>query len=102
MSQVTKQTEWLTVQFFLDKDGVSEVSVDSSDYSRARCTCPVAAKRRKCRHLAYVKDEVKRTGTYAITLPDDMTPEEVVELMGSPDDFRHMLAHLALVVVLED
>lgn len=103
MTGMTKNTQWLTVQFFLDDvDGVNEVSVDRDDYSRARCTCTSSNRIRLCRHLAHVRAEVKKTGTYAITVPADLAEDDIDAMMDDADSFRHMLAHSALVIVLPD
>lgn len=99
---MSQQDNFLTIQFFLDEDGVCEVSADVDDYERLRCTCPKGQKRRKCRHTQFVRDIINTTGRYSVKLPDTLSDEEVVEAMEDRDRFRHLLAHYSEVKVLDE
>jgi len=101
VSALAKESDWLTVQFFLEPEGVCEVSVDRTDYTRVRCSCPARKPLSKCRHIAHVLAEVKREGTYSIRVPDTFEDYAIDALMDDPESFRHMLAHSARVIVLD-
>lgn len=101
MSSMTKSINWLTVQFFLEPEGVCEVSLDRLDYTKLRCTCPTRRGFGRCRHMAYVLSQVKQCGTYSIQIPDTVPDEHIENLMDDAPRFRHMLAHSARVVVLD-
>jgi hypothetical protein len=92
---------WLTVQFFLDDEGVHEVSVAHLDQERVRCSCPRGSRRGRCAHIRYVKDVIRREGRYSVVAPDDTTDEDIEALLEQPDEFRSMVAHHSNIVVLD-
>lgn len=101
MKGANMTTDWRTVQFFLDEKGVCEVEADASDYKKMRCTCPVFATRRRCKHTRHVKRLIdENDGNYTVRLSEEVTDEMIDESMDSPEAFRTLLVYHAKVEVI--
>ncbi len=93
------------LQFFLDKSGVSTVSLET-DGSSIVCDC-VAYKRskdKKCKHTDWVTERVDpRTGVYPVQISKRATEHETKEAFGGNLAlYRDFLFKYGRVEVLED
>ena len=102
MKGLGMEIDWRTVQLFVGSEGVSEVSIDSEDNLKARCTCQVFAKRKNCKHTKWVKDRIKQNdGNFAIQISDTVPDEEAYEALGDADTFRKFILKYATVEYID-
>lgn len=95
-------TDWRLVQIFLSDDGVFEVEADAEDYAKMRCTCPVSAGSRRCKHIKLVRKRINENdGTYRIQIPNDISDEAIMEAMEDPDMFRELIIHHSKIEVID-
>lgn len=100
MKEVSMETEWRTLQFFISAKGVFEVSVDTEDPYNIRCTCSSRSKR--CKHAQYVYDVIKNNGgVWDIEIPEEMDDDEAEEVITNLEAFRNMILKYGEVVALD-
>lgn len=93
-------TGWRTVQFFIGKDGVSEVALEQKTM-RSRCTCDTWAAQNKCKHTAFVNARVKNNGgTYMVAVGRTVAHAEVLKALEKPDTMRELLLKHGKIEVL--
>ena len=88
---------WRTIQFFISPDGVCEVSVNTSEPEKMRCTCSLFKKFGKivpCKHVRYMYEElVVKKGSVRIEIPEDLDNSSIEEMLADPELFRDHLLH---------
>ena len=94
--------EWRTVQLFLDPEGVVEVQIDHENHSKLRCNCDAFNTYARCKHVKYVRDEMRKNdGHYSIEVNEDVPDEEAITAMLSAESFRNFVVRHAKIKVLE-
>lgn len=92
------------LQFFLDKSGVSTVSLGSDDKTLS-CDCPPFKKKQKCKHVDWVTARVDRTtGVYPVQVSKRASEDEMKSaFVGStPETYKKFMLKYGKVEVLED
>lgn len=87
------------LQVFLGKHGVHEVTVTPVDRD-LECTCPGFSHRKKCKHTAYIRENLTEDGGYVVQLPDCVADDLMREAAMTPESWRSFVLHYAPVVVL--
>lgn len=101
MKDTTMQSDWRTVQLFLDLNGVHEVEVDSNNSMLVRCDCKGGKPTLRCAHVKYVKDNMlDNDGNYSVHIPVDLDEEQVLESMDDSATFRAFIIKYGKVLVL--
>jgi hypothetical protein len=96
-----EQTDWRTVQLFLDQNGVSEVEVEQENHD-IRCTCREYSKgrARTCQHTIYVQSEmIDNDGAYPVHL-GSTAPDIPWNIMDDAEAFRAFIIKYSVVKVL--
>jgi hypothetical protein len=95
------EIEWRTVQMFLGDEGVSEVSVDSEDPTKIRCSCTVFQKNARCKHSKFMRDKFQtRQEAVQIKIPDNVSDEELEQAFKDTQSFRDFVIKYGKVLVL--
>lgn len=95
------EIEWRTVQMFLGEEGVSEVSVDTEDSTKIRCSCAVFQRNARCKHSKYMREKIQtRKEAVQIKIPEHVTDEELEAVFTDAESFRDFVIKYGKVVVL--
>jgi SWIM zinc finger len=92
------------LQFFLDKSGVSTVSL-GEDEKTLTCDCPTFKKKQKCKHATWVTERVdKSTGVYPVQVSKRATEDEMKAAFigGSLEVYKDFMLKYGRVEVLKD
>ena len=101
MKEAMMDIDWRTVQFFLDDDGVAEVSIDHDTHTKAKCSCLTFQRSARCGHVKYVKSAQKENeGHYQIEIPMDISDEEAILAMTNGETFREFVLKYGKVLIL--
>lgn len=101
MKGIHVKSGWRTVQLFLDKDGISEVEVDSTKPNVARCNCHQFALKKKCDHVKFIKKIMdENDGHYTVHIPVEIEDDEAELAMKDAEAFRNFIIKYAKVEVL--
>lgn len=96
------ESPWRTAQVFISSQlaGVFEVEVETKT-KELRCSCPVFAKTKDCKHTSFVFTRMERnSGHYAILIPENI-PEFIARAANtSQESFRDFVIKFAKVEVL--
>lgn len=101
MKGSSMESEWRTVQIFLDEEmtGVFEVQVSNTNSKKLSCSCNTYANSSKCRHIRYVKNAMdNNSGHYAIQIP--ATATEDARDISTAEEWRNFVVKHAKVIVL--
>jgi hypothetical protein len=97
-------SEWRTIQLFLDEDlsGVHEVRLKVTINSKKMsCSCQAYEANSRCKHIRYIKDAMnKNDGHYAIQIPYLAAEDDSVKAIKTADDWRRFVVKYAKIVVL--
>ena len=103
MKGSSMESEWRTVQIFLDETmaGVFEVQVSSHNSKKLICSCNDYSTSAKCRHVRYVKTAMdNNNGHYAIQIPASAADDGEIESINTAEDWRNFVVKHAKVIVL--
>lgn len=103
MKGSSMDSEWRTIQLFLDEDmsGVHEVRLNSVNSKKMYCSCQAYESSSRCKHVRYIKDAMnKNDGHYAIQIPYSAAEEDSIDAIKTPDDWRRFVVKYAKIVVL--
>jgi len=93
-------SDWRTIQLFLDKNGVSEVELDVDDSAALRCSCKDF--KRSCKHVKYVKQVIEsKGGNYSITVGADIEDEEAIGAIADQEVWREFVIRHGKVIALD-
>ena len=95
------ETEWRTIQLFLEEYGVVETEMDYHNRKKVRCNCKDFSSVAKCKHVKFVRAELeKNNGAYSIKVPDDVDDDEAYDALEDPESFREFIIKYGKVLVI--
>ena len=97
------EIEWRTVQLFLNKEGrVDEVSLDTGNSDKMRCTCPQFGRSARCKHVKFMRSKINASdGVVSIFIPNDMSEEEATTALDDVDAFRDLVLKYGKIEFME-
>jgi hypothetical protein len=102
MKGLDMDIKWRTVQFFMSLEGISEVEVDADNPQKVRCSCTQFNNSGRCKHSKFIKKQMdENDGHYNIQIPANVTDEEAIAAIGSPEAFRSFILKYAKVEVID-
>lgn len=96
-------SEWRTIQMFLDEETLSiyEVMINSSNPKQITCSCKAYSVSTRCKHVRYIKTSMDgNEGHYAIQIPASVAEEASVDAIATAKDWREFVVKYAKVIVL--
>lgn len=74
---------------FLTDDYVCEVKIDSTNPKIVICTCKKHHRFFPCKHVKYIKSEMKKNnGQYSIEVSDEILDEDIYDTFTTSEGFR--------------
>lgn len=103
MSEYTMEDSgWRTVQLFLIKTGVAEVSINTGPTKSVHCTCPVFEKSKRCKHQKYVKAQImENDGNFTINIPYEVDEDLMQMAIEDKELFRQFIIEYGKVEVID-
>ena len=97
------ESEWRTIQMFLDEEtlGIYEVQINSINPKQIVCSCKAYVVSTRCKHVRYIKTSMDgNDGHYAIQIPASVADDVSVDAIATADDWREFVVKYAKVIVL--
>lgn len=100
MKGLRMESDWRTIQVFLDDTGVCEVQADHHNPFILKCTCK-GFKFNRCQHTKHVRDTMQSNdGQYTVQINADIDPAEAAIAMESAEAFRRFIIKYGKVEVI--
>lgn len=95
------ETNWRTVQLFLEDYGVVELEVDREDNSTIRCNCIDFSRFSKCKHTNFAQTNMaENNGHFSIDIPIVVDENEAIAAMHESSLFRAFVLKYGKVKVI--
>jgi len=97
------EIEWRTIQLFINEEGVvDEVSLDTDNTDKMRCTCQQFKRAARCKHTKFMREKIEQTdGVISLFIPNHMSDAEANEALGDVHAFRDLILKYGKIEYLQ-